>query len=76
MTDAGGHAAPPAHPPGDHDGGETAGHDAHAGRDPRDGDEPLGPIDAQAWLAGIVGVAIGLVTALCFVLATAGLGAY
>lgn len=34
--------------------------------------EALGPIDATAWAAGLVGVALGLVVALCFVLATSG----
>jgi hypothetical protein len=33
--------------------------------------EPLGPVDAQAWGAGLLGVALGLVVALAFVFATA-----
>jgi hypothetical protein len=36
--------------------------------------EALGPIDSTAWAAGVVGVALGLVVALCFVLATGGVG--
>lgn len=43
------------------------GHD----EDGHDG-EALGPIDSTAWAAGLVGVALGLVVALCFVLATSG----
>ncbi len=33
-------------------------------------DEALGPVDIVAWGAGVLGVAIGLATALCFALAT------
>ena len=33
--------------------------------------EPLGPVDAQAWGAGLLGIALGLVVALGFVFATA-----
>ncbi|MFL5777537.1 MAG: hypothetical protein ACJ761_01220 [Chloroflexota bacterium] len=33
-------------------------------------DQPLGPIDMPMWAAGLGGVAIGLVIALCFALAT------
>jgi len=33
--------------------------------------EPLGPVDTQAWGAGLLGVALGLVVALGFVFATA-----
>ena len=35
-------------------------------------DELLGPVDYTAWGAGALGVAIGLVMWLCFVLATSG----
>lgn len=45
------------------------GHDDHA-----HGDAALGPIDVAAWGAGLVGVAISLVIAACFVLATSGFG--
>ena len=41
-------------------------HDAHA-----DAADALGPIDVFAWGAGALGVALGLVVAACFVLATA-----
>jgi hypothetical protein len=75
MTDASNHAAPAAHAPANDLGGPDI-PDAHAAHDAHEGEEPLGPIDTQAWLAGIVGVAIGLLTAACFVLATAGSGAY
>jgi hypothetical protein len=30
---------------------------------------PLGPIDVEAWLAGALGVALGLVVAVCLVIA-------
>ncbi|MDQ6796245.1 MAG: hypothetical protein M3067_15780 [Chloroflexota bacterium] len=33
--------------------------------------EPLGPVDTQAWGAGLLGIALGLVVALGFVFATA-----
>ena len=55
------------HGTGDH--GDEHGHDdpggvhAHA-------DESLGPIDVAAWGAGLVGIAISVVIAACFVVAT------
>jgi hypothetical protein len=72
MTNAGGHDATAAHAPSDH----GAGADAHGAHDAFDGEEPLGPIDVQAWLAGLIGVAVGLVMAACFVLAAQGTGAF
>jgi hypothetical protein len=42
-------------------GGHGAGHDA----------EPLGPVDIEAWTAGVLGIALGLIVAVCFVFATA-----
>jgi hypothetical protein len=65
----------PAHgePPGSADQGD--GHDDHdlgdhgpADHDPAEG--TLGSVDSAAWGAGLLGVALGLVVALCFVLAT------
>ena len=53
-----------AHGPDDH--GEGHGHDDHA--HPSDA---LGPIDRQAWGALLIGVAAGLIVALCLVLTTA-----
>ena len=50
-----------AHGDNDHD---HAHDDANAG-------DALGPIDVFAWGAGALGVALGLVVAACFVLATA-----
>ncbi len=44
--------------------------DAHGHADPGDAEEPLGPIDVNAWGAGALGVFIGLVIALCFALAS------
>ena len=56
------HDAHDAHDAGDaHDA-----HDSHA-----DAADALGPIDVFAWGAGALGVALGLVVAACFVLATA-----
>jgi hypothetical protein len=54
--------APKAHADG-HDAAEH-GHD----------DMGLGPVDLRMWGAGLVGVAIGLVGALCFALSTGRLG--
>lgn len=48
------------------DPGATAGHDEHGHTE-----EPLGPIDLQAWGAGALGIGVGLVMTLCFVLGTA-----
>lgn len=75
------HGAPPAHSPaaaahgsGHADPHAAAGHggshgDAHA-------EAHLGPIDTAMWGAGVLATAIGLLVAICFVLATAGAGAY
>lgn len=51
------------------DHGDDQGHDDHG-----DGVEPLGPIDTAAWLAGALGVVLGLAVTICFVLATAAVG--
>lgn len=47
--------------------------DAHDGNDHAHADaaDALGPIDVVAWGAGALGVILGLVVAVCFVLATA-----
>ena len=50
------------------DHGDDHGHDDHA-----HAEEALGPIDTAAWGAGLLGVAIGIVIAACFVLATSPL---
>jgi hypothetical protein len=66
-TDAPGHAgAVEHHLPDDH--GDDHGHDDHAHTE-----EALGPIDVAAWGAGIAGVAIGAVIAVCFALASGAL---
>jgi hypothetical protein len=44
---------------------DQPGHDDHA-----HDEEALGPVDVNAWGAGIVGVLLGLAVALAFVLAT------
>jgi hypothetical protein len=46
------------------EGNDDHGHDASA----------LGPIDPAAWGAGILGVAISVVMAICFAMATSGVG--
>ena len=51
------------HGPDDH--GETHGHDDHA-----QAGEALGPVDVQAWGALVIGVAAGLLVALCLVITT------
>jgi hypothetical protein len=57
----------PAHPDSDH------GHDDHDagahGGDGRGG-EALGPVDVTMWGVGVVGVALGLLVAVCVAFAT------
>lgn len=63
------------HTPGDgavHDTPDGGHHDSHAAHD--HGGMGLGPIDWTAWGIGIVGVAAGLATAVCFALSTGLLG--
>lgn len=59
-------------PAGDHhatsDHGDDHGHDDHA-----HGTEALGPIDTVAWLAGGLGVVLGLAVTACFILATSAI---
>lgn len=64
--DSTGHAAVDAdgHQPATAHGG------GHAPADHGHGDEALGPIDTAAWLAGALGVLLGLAVTICFVLAT------
>lgn len=57
-------AAVAHHAPDDH--GDDHGHDDHA-----HGSDALGPIDVAAWGAGALGVVLGLVVTVAFVLATA-----
>jgi hypothetical protein len=52
------------HAPTDH--GDDHGHDDHG-----HGEDALGPIDTAAWLAGALGVVLGIAVTVCFVLATA-----
>jgi hypothetical protein len=47
------------------DHGDDHGHDDHA-----HDEEPLGPIDLRAWGAAVLGVALGVATAACFVVTT------
>ena len=68
ATDAPGHPGAVAHDATD-DHGDDYGHDDHA-----HADEALGPIDVAAWGAGILGVAIAIVIAVCLSLGTTGLG--
>jgi hypothetical protein len=62
-----GDVANEVHGPDDHGG--THGHDDHA-----HGSDALGPIDTAAWGAFVVGIAAGLVVALCLVLTVAVIG--
>lgn len=48
--------------------------DSHATDAPGHAEAALGPVDVAAWGAGIVGVAIAVVIAACFALATSGSG--
>lgn len=64
ADDAPGHArAVDHHDTSDH--GDDHDHDDHG-----HAEEPLGPIDVRAWGAALLGVALGLVTAACFMVAT------
>jgi hypothetical protein len=63
--DAPGHEGAVAHHATD-DHGDDHGHDDHG-----HAEEVLGPLDVQAWAAGVVGVALGVAMTACFVLATA-----
>ena len=72
MSDA--HPAPhadtaPDHHDADADGGTGSHDDDHGTGHEHDG-EALGPIDVVAWGAGLLGVLVGGVTALAFVLST------
>ena len=58
-----GHVAGEA--PGADDHGDVQAHDDHA-----HGEEAIGPIDRAAWGAFALGVAAGLVVALCLVITT------
>ena len=64
RDDTPGHAEAVAHHATD-DHGDDHGHDDHGHRD-----EPLGPVDVNAWGAGLLGVVLGLAVAAAFVLAT------
>lgn len=57
--------SPDAHDDADH------GHEDHG----HEGGQALGPVDVTAWGAGALGVLLGLVVALGFVLATGGIAA-
>ena len=47
-------------------GSGSTGHDDHG-----HSEDALGPIDTAAWLAGALGVVLGIAVTVCFVLATA-----
>jgi hypothetical protein len=70
ATDTPDHAAAG---PGDHHAGSDHGGD-HGHDDHGHGQEALGPIDTTAWLAGLLGVALGVAVAICFILATGDVG--
>ncbi len=63
-------------PTDDHRPDDDAAHHAAASDDHDDHahmGEALGPVDLTAWVTGVLGVVLGLVVALCFALATAGI---
>ncbi len=65
APDAAGHPGAIApHATDDH--GADHGHDDHAHGE----DERLGPVDVRAWGAGALGIGLGLIVAVCFMLAT------
>jgi hypothetical protein len=75
MTDPAAHAAPPGPP---HDTTtETHAEPGHPTADEHDdhghATEALGPVDVSAWGAGVVGVAVALVVAVCFAWTTGAL---
>jgi hypothetical protein len=71
------HPAPAAHAPATGHAAAASGHGTAGAGHGEDHDEPaLGPVDVEAWGAGILGTAIGLFMAVCFVLAVSGSGAY
>ena len=65
-SDAPSHEGAVAHHATD-DHGEEHGHDDHAHGD----GEALGPIDTLAWVAGVLGVLLGVVVWVCLIFATA-----
>lgn len=67
ASDLPGHGDAVAHHATD-DHGDDHGHDDHG-----HGSEPLGPIDVAAWGAGLLGVGLGLVVTIAFVMSTAPL---
>jgi hypothetical protein len=68
-SDRPGHEGAVAHHAPDDHGGEH-GHDDHAHAD----EDILGPIDAIAWGAGVIGVVLGLAVAVAFALSTGAIG--
>lgn len=56
----------PVHHQDDH----ASAHDDDHGEGHGHAEEPLGPIDVAAWGAGLVGLAVALVTAFAFALST------
>jgi ABC-type Zn2+ transport system substrate-binding protein/surface adhesin len=68
QADQPGHADAVVHHRTD-DHGEDHGHDDHAHGD---GDTALGPLDPYAWGAGLLGVGVAIVIAVCFAFATSG----
>jgi hypothetical protein len=68
ATDQPGHDGAVAHHQPDDHGGDH-GHDDHTHAD----DDALGPIDLAAWGAGILGVVVALVIAVCFAVSTSAI---
>ncbi len=71
-----GHDANPGHgAEGAHTAGDAPPHGAptHGAAEHGAGEE-LGPVDYGMWTAGIVGVALGILTAVCFAIAASPVG--
>lgn len=64
ALDTPGHDGAVAHHQTD-DHGEDHGHDDHG-----HAEAPLGPIDTAAWGAGVLGILLGALVAICFAIAT------
>jgi hypothetical protein len=63
MSDTAAAGHDPAHADSDHGNGDHGGGHGHGG-------EALGPIDVAMWSVGILGVALGLLVAVCVAFAT------
>ena len=70
MSDSHAPGESSSHPPAGGDHHEPTDHDGDHGH----GESQLGPVDVPAWAAGLLGVGIAIVIALCLAIATSGVG--